>query len=103
MKNKINELDINQDSVMFEGKYHFLNSDDFNKLCERLLHKNTEYNIIKIGRDVFIKFNGDLSDLGNDIGLNIGDYIDDKKLGYEKDDLISGIIHGISIVDGSHV
>jgi hypothetical protein len=33
---------------------------------------------------------------------SFGDYIDDKKLGYEKDDLISGINHGISIVDGSH-
>lgn len=102
MKNKIDELDINQNSVMFKGKYHFLNSDDFNKLCERLLYKNTDYNIIKIGRDVFIKFNGDLSDLGNDIGLNIGDYIDDKKLGYAKNDLMSGIKHGISIIDGSH-
>ena len=69
---------------------------------QRLLHKNNDINIIKIGRDVFIKFNGDLSDLGNDIGLNIGDYINDDKLGYEKDDLISGINHGISIIDGSH-
>lgn len=102
MKNKIEEIDINQNSVAFKGKYHFLNSDDFNKLCERLLHKNNDINIIKIGRDVFIKFNGDLSDLGNDIGLNIGDYINDDKLGYEKDDLISGINHGISIIDGSH-
>lgn len=40
MKNKIEEININQNSVMFKGKYHFLNSDDFNKLCERLLHKN---------------------------------------------------------------
>ena len=36
------------------------------------------------------------------MGLNIGDYINDDKLGYEKDDLISGINHGISIIDGSH-
>ena len=87
---------------MFEGKYHFLNNDDFNILCERLSWENTGYNIIKIGLDVFIKFNGDLSDLGNDIGLNIGEYIDKDKLGYEKEDLISGIHHGISIIDGSH-
>lgn len=102
MKNIIEKIDINQNSVMFEGKYHFLNNDDFNILCERLLCKNTDYNLIKIGRDVFIKFNGDLSDLGNDIGLNIGGYIDKDKLGYEKEDLISGIHHGISIIDGSH-
>jgi len=102
MKNKIEEININQNSVMFKGKYHFLNSDDFNKLCERLLHKNTDTNIIKIGLDVYIKFNGDLSDLGNDIGLNIGEYIDKDKLGYEREDFISGIHHGISIIDGSH-
>lgn len=102
MKNKIEEIDINQNSVMFKGKYHFLNSDDFNKLCERLLHKNIDTNIIKIGLVIYIKFNGDLSDLGNDIGLNIGEYIDKDRLGYEKEDLISGIYHGISIVDGSH-
>jgi len=36
---------------MFKGKYHFLNSEDFNKLCERLLHNNSDYNIIKIRLD----------------------------------------------------
>lgn len=102
MKNKIEEIDIYQNSVMFKGKYHFLNSDDFNKLCERLLYKNIDTNIIKIGLDIYIKFNGDLSDLGNDIGLNIGEYINKDKLGYEKEDFISGIHHGISIIDGSH-
>lgn len=111
MKNKIDEININQDGFMIKGKYHFLNNDDFNKLCERLLHNNeiwqyrtnTNTNIIKIGLDIYIKFNGDLSDLGNDIGLNIGEYIDKDKIGYGKDDLISGIRHGISIIDGSHV
>lgn len=102
MGNKIEEIDINQNSVMFKGKYHFLNSYDFNKLCERLLHNNSDSNIIKIGLDIYIKFNGDLSDLGNDIGLNIGEYINKNKIGYEKDDLISGIHHGVSIIDGSH-
>jgi hypothetical protein len=102
MKNKIEEINIYQNSVMFKGKYHFLNSDDFNKLCERLLLNNSDVNIIKIGLDVYIKFNGDLSDLGNDIGLNIGEYINENKLGYEKDDFISGIQHGVSIIDGSH-
>ena len=102
MKNKIEKINTNINSVMFKGNYHFLNNDDFNKLCERLLHKNSDTNIIKIGLDVYIKFNGDLSYLGNDIGLNIGEYIDDDKLGYEKDDLISGIHHGISIIDGTH-
>lgn len=102
MKNKIDEININQDGFMIKGKYHFLNNDDFNKLCERLSHNNNDTNIIKIGLDIYIKFNGDLSDLGNDIGLNIGEYIDKDKIGYGKDDLISGIRHGISIIDGQN-
>jgi hypothetical protein len=44
---------------------------------------------------------GDLSDLGNEIGIIIGQYTNDK-MGYEKDDFVSGIYHGISISDGTH-
>ena len=44
---------------------------------------------------------GDLSDLGNEIGIVIGQYTDDK-MGYEKGDFIAGIHHGISISDGTH-
>jgi hypothetical protein len=104
MENKIENLNINAKSVMFNGKFHFLNNDDFKKLCVKLLHSDSDSdtNIIKIGLNVYINFNGDLSDLGNDIGLNIGKYIDNSKLGYEKDDFISGLNHGISIVDGTH-
>jgi hypothetical protein len=44
---------------------------------------------------------GDLSDLGNEIGIIIGQYTNDE-MGYEKDDFVSGVRHGISISDGSH-
>jgi len=44
---------------------------------------------------------GDLSDLGNEIGIVIGQYTNEK-MGYEKDDFVSGIRHGISISDGTH-
>jgi hypothetical protein len=44
---------------------------------------------------------GDLSDLGNEIGIIIGQYTNDK-MGYEKDDFVNGIHHGISISDGTH-
>ena len=44
---------------------------------------------------------GDLTDLGNEIGIIIGQYTNDK-IGYEKDDFVSGINHGISISDGTH-
>lgn len=46
-------------------------------------------------------YNGDLSDLGNDIGIIVGKYISND-LGYEIDDFISGIKHGISLSDGTH-
>jgi hypothetical protein len=103
MENKIDKINIEQNSVMFNGKYHFLNEKDWDKLCSRLLQNNgDDYNIIKIGLDIYIKFNGDLSDLGNDIGLNIGEYINNNVLGYEIEDFISGLYHGVSIIDGSH-
>ena len=44
---------------------------------------------------------GDLSDLGNEIGIVIGQYTNDE-MGYEKDDFVSGVRHGISISDGTH-
>jgi hypothetical protein len=45
---------------------------------------------------------GDLSDLGNEIGKIIGEYIDNQEMGYELDDLLSGIKHGVSLIDGTH-
>jgi hypothetical protein len=44
---------------------------------------------------------GDLSDLGNEIGIVIGQYTNNK-MGHEKDDFIAGIYHGISISEGTH-
>ena len=44
---------------------------------------------------------GDLSDLGNEIGIVIGQYTNDV-MGYDKDDFVSGVYHGISISEGTH-
>lgn len=44
---------------------------------------------------------GDLSDLGNDIGKIVGKYLSDD-LGWDEDDFISGIKHGISVTNGTH-
>jgi hypothetical protein len=49
-----------------------------------------------------IKIDCDLSDIGNEIGLAIGSYVNKDKLGYEIESLIAGIKHGISLVDGTH-
>lgn len=45
--------------------------------------------------------NGDLSDLGNEIGIAIGRHTGEKN-GFEKDAFVVGIYHGISISDGTH-
>lgn len=42
---------------------------------------------------------GDLSDIGNEIGIAIGKHI---PFGDDKEDFINGIKHGISLIDGTH-
>ena len=44
----------------------------------------------------------DLSDLGNEIGISIGKYINEARMGYELDSFVSGIKHGVSLIDGTH-
>jgi hypothetical protein len=46
--------------------------------------------------------NGDISDIGNEIGIALGKYIDANKDGYNIEDLIIGIRHGVSLIDGTH-
>ena len=43
----------------------------------------------------------DLGDLGNIIGMVVAKYFN-KELGWDKESLISGIKHGISLTDGTH-
>lgn len=45
--------------------------------------------------------NGDLNELGNRIVLIVGKYVSDE-FGFEEDDFISGIEHGISVSNGTH-
>lgn len=49
-----------------------------------------------------IDYDGDLSDLGNEIGVVLGKHIKSSIKGYELDDFIRGIKHGISLSDGTH-
>lgn len=46
--------------------------------------------------------NGDLSDIGNEIGIVIAKYFSDEDFGWDKDGFLSGIKHGISLTDGTH-
>jgi len=48
-----------------------------------------------------IHYEGDLSDIGNEIGKIVGKYITDES-GFEKSSFLAGIDHGISTVDGTH-
>ena len=48
-----------------------------------------------------IPYKGDLSDVGNEIGCIIAKYFD--KANYDDlDSFISGLRHGVSLVDGTH-
>lgn len=58
--------------------------------------------VIKDLKEQLDRTQGDLSDVGNTIGTVIAMYFDDKELGFEKNDFISGIKHGISLIDGTH-
>lgn len=49
-----------------------------------------------------ISYNGDLSDIGNEIGMVIGRHIKKNVPGCELDDLLNGIKHGISLSNNSH-
>lgn len=44
----------------------------------------------------------DLSDLGNEIGIIVGHYLDKESLGFDKDAFTTGLDHGFSITDGTH-
>lgn len=69
------------------------------------MNKNNE-KIKKIKQDLIDVLNTDnvsydLSDIGNIIGIAIGEHISND-LGFEKDSFIHGIKHGISLIDKTH-
>ena len=43
--------------------------------------------------------NGDISDVGNEIGIAIGQYLSTEE---ELNDFITGLKHGISLTNGTH-
>ncbi len=49
-----------------------------------------------------VKYSGDLSDIGNEIGIVIGKYITVEEPGYNLNDFIFGVEHGISLTNGTH-
>jgi hypothetical protein len=51
-----------------------------------------------------IHYEGDLSDIGNEIGFAIGEYLNEHKdaVGGTPGDFINGFKHGISLTNGTH-
>lgn len=48
-----------------------------------------------------IKYDGNLTDIGNEIGIIISKYFNND-LGYEKEDFLRGLKHGFSITNKTH-
>ena len=46
-----------------------------------------------------VKYDGDLSDIGNEIGIVIGKYLDENNT---IEDFIRGVRHGVSLINGTH-
>jgi len=46
-----------------------------------------------------INYHGDLSDIGNEIGIVIAKYFDEEN---NLQDFIMGVKHGVSLTDGTH-
>jgi len=44
----------------------------------------------------------DLGDIGDDVGVVLGEFISRDSLGWDVDDFVWGVYHGISKIDGTH-
>ena len=73
-------------------KIPLLENQEFKKACKEISERiaNLPYE------------NGDVSDIGNEIGIVLGKYMSENSFGWEKEDFISGLNHGISIANGTH-
>ena len=74
---------------IYKIKINSLEEENFKKIIEKM---NKNFSEIKYS-------NGDISDIGNEIGIAIGEHLS------ESDDLnsfISGLKHGISLKNGTH-
>lgn len=62
--------------------------ENFQKIKNEIIHQL-----------VVCQYDGDLSDIGNEIGIVIGQHLDDENT---LNDFIMGLKHGISLADGTH-
>lgn len=88
-------LDLNKEDTCYKcGKSHFedpIPPSEFQMLVNSVILQLHD-----------IKYDGDLSDLGNEIGVAIGEYHKLVNKPCDIKDFISGIKHGISLTNGTH-
>ncbi len=65
------------------------NMDDFKHILNRIKTQLENINYP----------NGDISDIGNEIGIALGQYLSTEE---ELNDFITGLKHGISLTNGTH-
>ncbi len=68
-----------------------LNVSKFKNICSEIANRLSN-----------LPYNGDISDIGNEIGIIIAKYFDDKNFGWDEEGFIDGLNHGISLTDGTH-
>ena len=69
---------------------------DFIKVCWEIRKEMT--NTVR----TYPKDYGDLSDIGNEIGVIIAKYFNEDDNGFDKESFLAGLNHGISLTDGTH-
>lgn len=78
----------------------------YNDKVRERIHATDFFGLIKKIKSQIddVCYEGDLSDIGNEIGIAIGQYLQEHKNVIEgtTEDFISGFKHGISLTDGTH-
>jgi len=70
--------------------------DIMEKLVKNLVE---ETGTLLVSRSEDINYYGDIIDFGNEVGIVVGQFFKSKE---DIEDFITGLRHGVSLVDGTH-
>lgn len=105
-KNISSELKVLETDMEFMQELEFLVSVHLANQNQNIISTRNRYENLFDDLSVKLPFIidglGDISDLGNKIGILVGNWIKKRKPGFEKNDFLSGIYHGLSLTDGTH-
>ena len=73
-----------------------LNKKNMEKIIQNLVEETGK---LLVARSEDIGYYGDISDFGNEVGVVVGQHFKKKQ---DIEDFITGLRHGISLVDGTH-